>query len=117
MGQREQKGHLYKAFGGWHIRYWVAYTDLAAEEKEKITRKCEASKKLLPSRGQKSKRLCDGDLSRKAARDLAEKQMDEVNGYVLGETILPDLRLVDYWDKHYPAMGTQQPRAEHPARL
>jgi integrase len=106
MGQREQKGHLYKAFGGWHIRYWVAYTDLPAEEKEKISGKCDVSNKPLPSRVQKSKRLCDGDVSRKAARDHAEKQMDEVNGYVRGETILPDLTLVDYWDKHYLPWAT-----------
>ena len=39
MGQREQKGPLYRAFGGWHIRYWIAYTDLPIDEKEKITRK------------------------------------------------------------------------------
>ena len=101
MGQREQKGHLYKAFGGWHIRFWVSYRDLPADEKEKITHKCDLSNKPLPSRVQKSKRLCDGDVSRKAARDLAEHQMDEVNGYVPGETILPDLTLVDYWEKHY----------------
>ena len=80
MGQREQKGHLYKAFGGWHVRYWVAYTDLPAEEKEKSTRKCDASNKPVPSRVQKSKRLCDGDVSRKAAREQAKDHLDEVNG-------------------------------------
>ena len=101
MGKREQKGHLYKAFGGWHVRYWVAYTDLPAEEKDKITRKCDVSNKPLPSRVQKSKRICDGDVSRKAARDLAEKQMDEVNVYVPGETILPDFTLGAYWERHY----------------
>jgi integrase len=103
MGKREQKGYLFKDRDGvgWHVRYWVAYTDLPAEEKEKITRKCGASNKPLPSRVQKSKRLCDGDVSRKAARDLAEKHMDQVNGYVPGETILPDLTLAEYWDKHY----------------
>lgn len=106
MGQRQQKGHLYKAFGGWHIRYWVSYRDLPADEKEKITRKCDLSNKPLPSRVQKSKRLCDGDVSRKAARGLAEKQMDEVNGYVPGDTILPDLTLVEYWDKHYLPWAT-----------
>lgn len=106
MGQREQKGHLYKAFGGWHIRYWVAYTDLPADEKEKITRKCDLSNKPLPSRVQKSKRLCDGDVSRKAARERAVKQMDEVNGYAPGETILPDLTLVEYWDRHYLPWAT-----------
>ena len=106
MARREQKGQLFNAYGGWHVRYWVAYTDLPAEEKEKITRKCDAANKPLPSRVQKSKRLCDGDVSRKAARGLAEKQMDEVNGYVPGETILPDLTLVDYWDKHYLPWAT-----------
>jgi integrase len=106
MARREQKGHLFKAFGGWHVRYWVAYNDLTADEKEKITRKCALNNKPLPSRVQKSKRLCDGDVNRKTARDLAEKQMDEVNGYVPGETILPVLTLVDYWDKHYLPWAT-----------
>ena len=27
--------------------------------------------------------------------------MDEVNGYTPGEPILPDLTLVEYWEKHY----------------
>ena len=98
---REQKGHLFKAFGGWHIRFWVAYNDLPADEKQRIALKCERSNKPLPSRVQKSTKLCDGGLSRKAARDLAEKKMDEVNGLVPGETILPDLTLADYWEKHY----------------
>lgn len=106
MGKREQKGQLFNAYGAWHVRYWVAYTDLTVEEKEKITRKCDASNKPLPSRVQKSKRICDGGMSRKAARDLAVKHMDVVNGYVPGETILPDLTLVDYWDKHYLPWAT-----------
>ena len=101
MGQREQKGHLFKAFGSWHIRFWVAYTDLPADEKQRITLKCERNNKPLPGRVQKSTKLCDGELSRKAARDLAEKKMDEINGLVPGETILPDLTLADYWEKHY----------------
>jgi integrase len=104
MAKREQVGYLYKSFGGWHIRYWVAYNDLPIEEKQKIARKCDG--KPLPSRVQKSKRLCDGDVSRKAARDLAEHQMDEVNGYVPGETILPDTTLGDYWEKHYLPWAT-----------
>lgn len=101
MRQREQTGHLFKAFGSWHIRFWVAYNDLPADEKEKIARKCELTKKALPNRVQKSTKLCDGGISRKAARELAQKKMDEVNGHVPGETILPDLTLVDYWGKHY----------------
>jgi len=106
MGKREQVGYLYKSFGGWHVRYWVAYNDLTADVKEKITRKCDLTNKPLPTRVQKSKRLCDGDVSRKAARELAEKQMDEVNGYVPGETILPDLTLAEYWEKHYLPWAT-----------
>ena len=106
LGKREQKGHLFKAFGGWHIRFWVAYTDLPAEEKQRITLKCERSNKPVPGRVQKSTRLCDGDVTRKAARDLAEKKMDEINGLVPGETILPDLMLADYWEKHYLLWAT-----------
>jgi integrase len=101
MGKREQVGYLYKSFGGWHVRYWIAYNDLPADEKEKITSKSDLTNKPLPSRVQKSKRLCDGDVSRKAARDLAEKQMDEVNGYVPGQPIIPELTLAEYWEKHY----------------
>jgi hypothetical protein len=73
MGQREQKGHLYKAFGGWHVRYWVAYNDLTEEEKGNISARLDRNNRKrelkggdplpLPSRVQKSKRLCDGDLS------------------------------------------------------
>ena len=32
--------------------------------------------------------------------------MDEVNGYAPGETILPALSLVDYWDRHYLPWAT-----------
>jgi integrase len=101
MGQREQKGHLFKAFGSWHIRFWVAYNDLPIDEKQKITLKCERNNKPLPGRVQKSTKLCDGEVSRKAARDLAAKKMDEVNGLVPGETILSALTLAEYWEKHY----------------
>lgn len=101
MAKREQKGYLFQdaAKAGWHVRYWVSYNDLTADEKEKIAAKCEG--KPLPTRVQKSKRLCDGDASRKAARDLAEHHMDEVNGYVPGETIVPEFTFALYWDKHY----------------
>jgi hypothetical protein len=95
-----------KSFGGWPVRYWVAYNDLTADERAKIARKCYLNKKPLPSRVQKSKRLCDGDVSRKAARKTAEKQMDEVNGYVQGDTIVPDLTIIEYWDKHYLPWAT-----------
>jgi integrase len=108
MAKRQQVGYLFKDRDGvgWHVRYWVAYTDLTEEEKEKIKRKCDASNKPLPSRVQKSKRLCDGDVSRKAAREKAKDHMDVVNGYVPGETIPSDLTLVDYWDKHYLPWAT-----------
>lgn len=106
MGKREQKGQLFKAYSAWHVRYWVAYNDLPIEEKEKIKRKCDLANKPLPNRVQKSKRLCDGDVSRKVARDLAEQKMDEVNGYQPGETILPDFTLGAYWEKHYLPWAT-----------
>jgi hypothetical protein len=60
MRRREQNGHIFKAFGTFHIRYWVAYNDLPADEKEKIARKRELKGKPLPTRVKKSERLCDG---------------------------------------------------------
>lgn len=101
MRKREQSGHLFKAFGAWHIRFWVAYNDLPTDEKQKLAVKCERNNKPLPGRVQKSTKLCDDDVSRKAARELAERKMEEVNGLAPGETILPDLTLADYWEKHY----------------
>ena len=38
-------GYLYRVFGSWHVRYWVAYNDLPDDEKQKIKEKCDASNK------------------------------------------------------------------------
>jgi hypothetical protein len=65
MRQREQTGHICEAFGAFHIRYWVAYNDLPADEKEIIRLKCDLKNKALPSWVQKSERLCDDTASRK----------------------------------------------------
>lgn len=110
--QREQSGYIFEAFGAFHVRYWLAYNDLPADEKEKIALKCELKNKPLPNRIQKSKRLCDVDKLHKwlgpgkknpskPVRALAQKVMDEVNGLVPGEVIVPDLTLAEYWEKHY----------------
>jgi len=106
MRQREQTGHVFEAFDAFHIRYWVAYNDLPADEKEKIARKCDLKAKPLPTRVQKSRKLCDVDKQHKAVtsksvRELAQKVMDEVNGYTPGTPIVPAITLVEYWDKHY----------------
>lgn len=106
MARREQVGYLYRAFGSWHVRYWVAYNDLPDDEKQKIKEKYATNNKPLPARVQKSKRVCDGGLTRKAAKDLAENRMDEVNGYVPGEPILTDHTLNAYWEKHYLPWAT-----------
>jgi integrase len=103
MRQREQTGHVFKAFGAFHIRYWVAYNDLPADEKEKITRKCAAKGKPLPTRVQKSERLCDGGESIREVRGLAKKRMGEVNGHTPGTPIEPVITLLEYWDRHYVA--------------
>ena len=75
MRQREQNGHVYRAFGAFHVRYWVAYNDLPAVEQEKIRTRLERSNrkreikgepvKALPSRVQKSERLCNDTATRK----------------------------------------------------
>jgi integrase len=104
--QREQRGHIFEAFDAFHVRYWLAYNDLPADEKEKIARKCELKNRPLPTRVQKSRKLCEVDkqhkeVTSKSVRDLAQKVMDEVNGLKPGEPILPDLTLAEFWDKHY----------------
>ena len=106
MRQREQTGHVFEASDAFHIRYWVAYNDLPADEKEKIARKCDLKAKPLPTRVQKSRKLCDVDnqhraVTSKSVRDLAQKVMDEVNGYTPGTPITPEITLADYWEKHY----------------
>jgi integrase len=101
MGQREQKGHIFKAFGAFHIRYWVAYNDLPADEKEKIARKCAAKGKELPKRVQKSERLCDGGESVREVRGLAKQHMDRINDHTPGAPIALEMTLQEYWDKHY----------------
>ncbi len=103
---REQTGHIFEAFGSFHVRYWLSYNDLPADEKEKIARKCELKNKPLPTRIQKSRKICDVDkqhkeVTSKSVRDAAQKVMDEINGHVPGETILPEMTLADYWEKHY----------------
>jgi integrase len=111
--QREQSGYIFEAFDAFHVRYWLAYNDLPADEKEKIARKCELKNKPLPTRVQKSKRLCDVDKQHKertskSVRELAQKMMDEVNGLKPGEPILPDLTLAEYWKKHYLPWATDR---------
>ena len=108
--QREQRGYIFEAFDAFHVRYWLAYNDLPADEKEKITRKCELKNRPLPTRIQKSKRLCDVDKQHKwigpntpskPVRELAANVLKDVNDLVPGETIIPEITLVDYWEKHY----------------
>lgn len=104
--QREQTGHVFEAFGSFHVRYWLAYNDLPADEKEKITRKAELKNQPLPTRVQKSRKICEVDnqhkaVTSKSVRDLAQKVMDEVNGLKPGEPILPEMTLGEYWEKHY----------------
>jgi integrase len=107
--QREQTGHVFEAYGSFHVRYWVAYNDLPADEKEKIARKSALKDKPLPVRVQKSRKLCDAQgktQPSKRVRDLAQKMMDEVNGLVPGEPIIPEMTLADYWAKHYLPWAT-----------
>jgi hypothetical protein len=101
MRQREQTGHICEAFGAFHIRYWVAYNDLPADEKEIIRLKCDLKNKALPSRVQKSERLCDDTASRKERDKLIKAVMDRVNDHTPGEPIIPELTLAEFWDKHY----------------
>ncbi len=103
---REQSGYVFKAFDAWHVRFYVSYNDLPVEEKEKIARKCELKGKPIPTRVQKSRRLCTYDGEHKTARsalvkEAYQKVMDEINGLVPGEVIQHDLTIADFWEKTY----------------
>jgi integrase len=71
---RYQQGYLFRSGSAWHVRYY-------ADGK------------------QKSKRLCDGDLAKKAVSQKFAEFMAEINDP--GHTETPDLTVVKFWDDTY----------------
>jgi integrase len=79
---RWQQGYLYRANNAWHVRYSVAPIVDGN-----------------PKCGQKSKRLCDGDLPDKIVRRLFTDFMVKVNDP--GQASSSSMSVVDFWDKNY----------------
>jgi integrase len=81
---RYQRGHIYKAFGAWHVRYrLLAIVD------------------GVPKREQLSRRICDGDKSKSAARRLCDDFMTTINTQVPGKPEAPDLTIAGFWELTY----------------
>jgi integrase len=71
-----QKGSLYEAHGAWHVRYYTA------------------------DHKQKSKKLCDGDATKKQRGQAFTEFMAKVND-VREQPSLGDLTIVKFWDDTY----------------
>jgi integrase len=82
---RHQQGYLYKAFGGWHVRYWT--TEL---------------KDGKPVRVQRSHKLCDADLkgTKTYAKTLRDEYMTRINA-LSGVVQEHDLSVKEFWETKY----------------
>jgi integrase len=85
MSPRWQKGALYEAHGSWHARYYT------------------------PEHKQKSKKLCDGDATKKQVNQAFAEFMARVNDEQ--QPRLSDLSVAKFWDDTYwPfVMGNHKP--------
>jgi integrase len=82
MSQRWQQGYLYRANSSWHIRFCVT-----------------AIVDGQPKRVQKSKRLCDGDLSDKTVKRAFSEFMTRINDQPSSQT--EDLPIAQFWGEIY----------------
>jgi integrase len=85
---RHQSGYLYKAFGGWHVRYWI--TEL---------------KEGQPVRVQRSHKLCDaiikGEKTTKSqAKSFCDDYMQRINA-LSGSVQQHDLTVKEFWESRY----------------
>ncbi len=81
---RYQRGYIYKAFGGFHVRY---YTTAIVDGK--------------PARVQRSKRLCDADVKMKAVRRTCDEFMATINAQVPDQPQQPHLSIASFWELTY----------------
>ena len=82
----EQRGTKVLKHGAWHVRYY-------ADGK------------------QKSKRLCDGDLSEKRAEIEFRKFMAPINEP--GHVETPEMTVVKFWDEVYEKFLTNEAGSKH----
>ena len=82
---RHQSGYLYKAFGGWHVRYWIAKL-----------------KDGKPVRVQRSHKLCDADekATKTYAKKLRDAHMERINSRS-GSIQKNEVSVKDFWEQKY----------------
>lgn len=82
---RHQQGYLYKAFGGWHVRYWT--TELRDGK---------------PVRVQRSHKLCDADTkgTKTYAKTLRDEYMARINA-LSGAVQAHDMTVKEFWETKY----------------
>ena len=81
---RWQQGSLYQAHGAWHVRYYHS----------KIV-------DAIPTRVQRSKRLCDEGTPKKRVNQLFAEFMAEINDQTSSDQQNADLTVVKFWDDVY----------------
>jgi integrase len=81
---RYQRGHLYKSFGSWHVRY-----RLDESVDGRLIRK------------QHSKRLCSDDKKKGAAERLCAEFMATINAQVPGKPEAADITVAGFWELTY----------------
>jgi hypothetical protein len=81
---RYQRGHLYKSFGSWHVRY-----------------RLEESVDGRLIRKQHSKRLCSDAKKKGAAERLCAEFMATINAQVPGQPEPADITIAGFWELTY----------------
>jgi len=81
---RYQRGYIYRAFGSFHVRYYV--TEIVDG---------------TPTRVQRSKRICDDKQKMKAVRRKCDEFMATINAQVPEQPQQPDLTIVAFWEHTY----------------
>jgi integrase len=81
---RYQRGYIYRAFGGFHVRYYV--TEIVDG---------------IPKRVQRSRRLCDDNLKMKAVRRKCDEFMATINAQMPEQPQQPDLTISAFWEHTY----------------
>lgn len=81
---RYQRGYIYRAYGSFHVRYYV--TEIVD---------------ATPKRVQRSRRLCDDNLKMKAVRRKCDEFMATINAQVPEQPEQPDLAITAFWEHTY----------------
>jgi hypothetical protein len=99
-----QKGHFYRAFGAWPLRYYCTRTVNGKRQ-----------------RVQRSRRICDASHSKSEARQLAAPFLDEPNtedSIKAVTPVEPDQTILKFWTETYlRALCREAQACEHRPQL